>query len=1380
MRKHSIKEHNKKKLLDNELFMSAQLQSWFGEKRQRYWAVRCGETAEAADVEDSEAEENDGEDDVLAATQAIREDIQRWEEEAQGRRVTMLERAPAQEIDPWLQYTGWETVLRRSKHDLMMTAKYARDPDVEETDLSRLIRAWGLIVERCLDTLAEMDQKDALKWWASPKNEVASQRPFELPQSSHTIVKYSKVWERFICYFMRTAPLTRWDDETETGVVYTQQQWNCIVKIREDLEEEVVEEEEEDDDDEEDDRPTFADPVVTSLMNVVLLMIQQDTSNSGEYQSPMMHYLAVRGIHPETRGLMSTFHYTPILAGMLWMNRLLMLELTLPKDPWPEMGLVSKRNINNIPEVIQHVRRKHLCEGSYSPTATILSQLARGKSFNKEHQSPANIHWSSDEQTIHYLGKPVELMKLRDMCHTLTAELQTMLQALTMHTTMPTIDLKRIVDTMSHSAGFRNTAYSFVDHPENHQVCRKHEYLLEMAQQQVRSKLKSMTWRLLRKNNETNQFEWNARQVQAYLSKERQFLRKLMVAMHITGGQPARGPELGSIKVSNSLYSARNIYVFNGRMCFLTVYDKARNRRGNNEYVLRCLPPAMSQILAQYVVYVRPFVRVLDKRESEYLFGDANGPWAGEELTRGLSQTSTQMLGVRLTTQSYRQVAVGIATRKLMKASQSWDKDESEDEGSAFAEGDDADELEQDTLRHVMVRQAGHGRRVAQAHYAIDGAFLHRLQPELLTVYEKASMEWHKLLELDGKSSTKGHRREASHQLMARPAKRERGEVDVRARVCRGLQRIFHRKDAQPLSEAQALALELVHNPSENIPLVIVLPTSAGKSALFFSVAALVEQQTVIVVVPFTALVDDVVARGRAAGLDVAEWLDERSVLGVCQLVVVSADRAVQGEFLHYAKGLQLRHQLAHVFFDECHVAFTDTSYRERLRELWMLRYLECPFTGLTATLMVELEHVLRRQLCIENAKIFRQSTTRKTIRYQVRDSGKQPLLPQVVKFIEEVGPLASGKRGVVYVRSYQAGNKLSAELECPFYRARADDKGELLKEWSCGGGGWIVATGALGTGINIEGIEWVVHAGRPYGLTSFVQQSGRGGRSGEISNSVIIAAVDNTQPRNKHMTECSVEAVDEDAMTAYIQGQECGRKVLHHYFDRSVEGVVGADCRSTDSILCEICQTSAGSTVSTRCATGGALISRRLQCEWAADAEVTRVMDRLARADCFFCGLVFMTYEHDHEYETWPEAGEVECSMSEYRVWRQGIKLGEPQDCFLCGLPRDICHRFDRETGHAQRSGGLAHQGQCDYPGMMQPGIYIMHQMGVLHGIVKCIGFRGDPKEEVWEWLGQWAEGFGSRWRSNWWRTWKAMCDQYGGFVAAEDGSNVYEEDSV
>jgi len=65
-----------------------------------------------------------------------------------------------------------------------------------------------------LDILAATDQKDALKWWASPKNEATSQRPFELPQTTKSIDRYSAVWERFICYMLRTAPIERWGDET--------------------------------------------------------------------------------------------------------------------------------------------------------------------------------------------------------------------------------------------------------------------------------------------------------------------------------------------------------------------------------------------------------------------------------------------------------------------------------------------------------------------------------------------------------------------------------------------------------------------------------------------------------------------------------------------------------------------------------------------------------------------------------------------------------------------------------------------------------------------------------------------------------------------------------------------------------------------------------------------------------------------------------------------------------------------------------------------------------------------------------------------------------------------------------------------------------------
>lgn len=183
-------------------------------------------------------------------------------------------------------------------------------------------------------------------------------------------------------------------------------------------------------------------------------------------------------------------------------------------------------------------------------------------------------------------------------------------------------------------------------------------------------------------------------------------MNKLMVSMHVTGGQPARGPELGSIKVSNGIYSARNIYVINGRVCFLTMYDKARKRRGNTEYIVRCLPDEVGQVLAQYLVYVRPFARALDRRESEYLFGDLRGPWAGEELSRELSQVTRKHVGVRLTVSGWRHVSIGIATRKLMRASKTWEKEdeEAEDGVEDFAEGDDDEELELDTFRHIMVR----------------------------------------------------------------------------------------------------------------------------------------------------------------------------------------------------------------------------------------------------------------------------------------------------------------------------------------------------------------------------------------------------------------------------------------------------------------------------------------------------------------------------------------------------------------------------------------------------------------------------------------------------------------------------------------------------
>jgi hypothetical protein len=335
--------------------------------------------------------------------------------------------------------------------------------------------------------------------------------------------------------------------KAETGVKYTHGQWKTIKHIRtllQDPEPRVQRNSPNSDSGDSSDSSDSSnlqnqdlDPNVTNaLMCLCMLVVMQDTSRTTLYESPIMHYLAVRGVDGKSGTLRSPFFYTGILAGALWINRLLMLEVAIPLEPWPKLGLESKAQVESVRQRIHELRKEHLCEGSFSPTASILSQLARGKAFNKLHFSQPNIHWSEDEQTIYYLGEPVELGRIRNMCHALVQELREAMEGLTFGSNVPSIDLGSAVDSMSWSHAFRRNGYSFTEHVANKERTDVgYQYLFEWAKQgKCKSKGKG-GWKLLKKSRASQKMEWVDGQVKKYLSKERQFLRKLMVCMHITG-----------------------------------------------------------------------------------------------------------------------------------------------------------------------------------------------------------------------------------------------------------------------------------------------------------------------------------------------------------------------------------------------------------------------------------------------------------------------------------------------------------------------------------------------------------------------------------------------------------------------------------------------------------------------------------------------------------------------------------------------------------------------------------------------------------------------------------------------------------------------------
>jgi hypothetical protein len=233
IKQHGNKEHEKKRVADEEVFRVVRVQSWFDDRRARYWVVDeakgqqqarqvqrdhirdVGEEIPGSEDDDPRPQDaiDDERDEIDDDDEIVRE-IEEWKADAQARRLQLLEKAPASEIDPWLKYTQWNTVLNQSQHDLVETFHFTRVPDPEEPQLTRLLQVWKGILNRCLDTLDGIDHRDVLKWWASPKNEAASQRPFELPQNAQTIVKYSGYFEGFICYMMRTAPMDDWEEAT--------------------------------------------------------------------------------------------------------------------------------------------------------------------------------------------------------------------------------------------------------------------------------------------------------------------------------------------------------------------------------------------------------------------------------------------------------------------------------------------------------------------------------------------------------------------------------------------------------------------------------------------------------------------------------------------------------------------------------------------------------------------------------------------------------------------------------------------------------------------------------------------------------------------------------------------------------------------------------------------------------------------------------------------------------------------------------------------------------------------------------------------------------------------------------------------------------------
>jgi len=242
---------------------------------------------------------------------------------------------------------------------------------------------------------------------------------------------------------------------------------------------------------------------------------------------------------------------------------------------------------------------------------------------------------------------------------------------------------------------------------------------------------------------------WDRRKVKKYLNLKHMFLELLMILFHLTGGQPARGPEIGTIKFRNSHGSRRNFYIDDGEAFFYTEYHKARAATNFSYYVARYLPPAVSELALYYIAYIRPFCSLLYNQvivsatqtidDGNYLFcseGTKYKAWKGDQLSSILRREMDARIQVKFGISLYRHFVIAVTRVHVKDIAPFFDKD---DEG--------AEKIVAQRPARIYAWQGGHSHGTNAAHYGIDAAYPGRLQPELLEEYRRISTRWHDFLD---------------------------------------------------------------------------------------------------------------------------------------------------------------------------------------------------------------------------------------------------------------------------------------------------------------------------------------------------------------------------------------------------------------------------------------------------------------------------------------------------------------------------------------------------------------------------------------------------------------------------------------------------------
>jgi ATP-dependent DNA helicase RecQ len=311
---------------------------------------------------------------------------------------------------------------------------------------------------------------------------------------------------------------------------------------------------------------------------------------------------------------------------------------------------------------------------------------------------------------------------------------------------------------------------------------------------------------------------------------------------------------------------------------------------------------------------------------------------------------------------------------------------------------------------------------------------------------------------------------------------------------------------------------------------LVMLPTGAGKS-LCFQLPALLQDGLTIVVSPLVALMENQVQALEVRHASVALLHSEQSREqrqktlhrldnGQLKLLYLSPESLLSLNL--WERLLTLADKIESLVIDEAHcITQWGSSFRPSYRRLGSLRpalLQQSPqskgriaIAAFTATADPVTQQDIRKVLGLQQPQVFRSSPYRKNLYLKIvrvwTAAGRRDRLKT---FIQAQGQTT----GLVYTRSRRDSEQLVEWLKQQGLDSAAYHAGlapqvrrQIEQQWLSGESPFVICTSAFGMGVDKPNVRWVCHFHPPLTLAEYLQEIGRAGRDGQMSQTLLLAS---------------------------------------------------------------------------------------------------------------------------------------------------------------------------------------------------------------------------------------------------------------------------------